>query len=200
LFPFENQNDSIKTASLSYLYFPHSVNAETAWRDLLGRAPRTFHWPEVTEVTSSKRILGFDFSHGLMNARSQYTQSKNKLFQIYLNQTNHELSFKLNDIHHTIDTAGLNFLSVHLLLKIILNTHSTLVMGRLDRYQSNLMTWVRASNYKLIDRAVRYVTILLKQHGRDITYDELVRTCFELKDTIAKDQSLVLTMVNKYLD
>lgn len=135
-----------------------------------------------------------------MNTRTQYTQSKNKLFQIYLNQSNHELSFKLNGIHHVIDTSSLNFLSVHLLLKIILNTHSTLVMGRLDRYQSNLMTWVRASNYKLIDRAVRYVTILLKQKGRDIPYDELVRTCFELKDSIAKDQSLVLTMVNKYLD
>jgi N-acetylmuramic acid 6-phosphate etherase len=200
LFPFENQNDSNKKASLSYLYFPHSSNAEVAWMDLLGRAPRTFHWPEVTDVTSSNRIMGFDFSHSLMKTRSQYTQSHNKLFKIYLNQENQVLSFRLNEIHHVIKTDGLNFLSIHLLLKIILNTHSTLVMGRLDRYQSNLMTWVRASNYKLIDRAVRYVSILLKQSGKDISYEELVKTCFELKDVIAKDQSLVLKMVNKYLD
>jgi N-acetylmuramic acid 6-phosphate etherase len=200
LFPFENQNDSNKKASLSYLYFPHSSNAEVAWMDLLGRAPRTFHWPEVTDVTSSNRIMGFDFSHSLMKTRSQYTQSHNKLFKIYLNQENQVLSFRLNEIHHVINTDGLNFLSIHLLLKIILNTHSTLVMGRLDRYQSNLMTWVRASNYKLIDRAVRYVSILLKQSGKDISYEELVKTCFELKDVIAKDQSLVLKMVNKYLD
>ena len=29
----------------------------------------------------------------------------------------------------------------HLLLKQLLNIHSTLVMGRLGRYKGNLMTW-----------------------------------------------------------
>ena len=198
LFPFENQNDGEKFPSLSYLYFPHSESSEVAWSDLLGRNPRTFHWPEVTDVTNYQRILGFDFSHSLLNKRKVYTKSSNHLFQIHLNQTTNKLIFHLNKIEHSIDVSELNFLSIHLLLKILLNSHSTLVMGRLDRYQSNLMTWVRASNYKLIDRAVRYVTILLKQKGKDVSYEELVKTCYELKDSIPKDQSLVLTMVDKY--
>ena len=33
-------------------------------------------------------------------------------------------------------------------------------MGRLNRYESNVMTYVRASNYKLIDRAARMVKML----------------------------------------
>lgn len=51
-------------------------------------------------------------------------------------------------------------LSHHSLLKILLNSASTLIMGRLDRYFSNIMTYVKPTNYKLIDRAARYVMIL----------------------------------------
>ena len=42
------------------------------------------------------------------------------------------------------------------LLKMLLNQHSTLVMGRLGRYESNIMTWVSPNNGKLVDRAARY--------------------------------------------
>lgn len=34
-------------------------------------------------------------------------------------------------------------------------------MGRLNRIKSNIMSWVRPSNNKLIDRAIRYVRHLL---------------------------------------
>jgi N-acetylmuramic acid 6-phosphate etherase len=71
-------------------------------------------------------------------------------------------------------------------------------MGRMDRYESNLMTWVRASNYKLIDRAVRYVDTLLKQKGIQVPYDVLVHACFRIKDQIPRDQSLVLTLVKEF--
>jgi N-acetylmuramic acid 6-phosphate etherase len=47
-----------------------------------------------------------------------------------------------------------------MLLKIILNTHSTIVMARMGKVLSNFMTWVRPSNNKLIDRAIRYITYL----------------------------------------
>lgn len=42
-------------------------------------------------------------------------------------------------------------------LKVLLNKHSTLVMGKLNKIKSNLMSWVRPSNNKLIDRAIRYI-------------------------------------------
>ena len=71
-------------------------------------------------------------------------------------------------------------------------------MGRMDRYETNLMTWVRASNNKLVDRAVRYVDTLLKQKGIIIPYEELVIACFSIKDQIPRDQSLVLTMVKEF--
>jgi N-acetylmuramic acid 6-phosphate (MurNAc-6-P) etherase len=40
-------------------------------------------------------------------------------------------------------------------------------MGRLNRYESNVMTYVRASNYKLIDRAARMVKMLKPE----VTYE-----------------------------
>ncbi len=54
-------------------------------------------------------------------------------------------------------------LSHHSLVKIILNNLSTLIMGRMNRYESNIMTYVKPTNYKLIDRAARYVLILAKE-------------------------------------
>ncbi len=52
--------------------------------------------------------------------------------------------------------------------------HSTLVMGRLGRFEGNLMTWVYPSNGKLIDRAARYTEILL--HRRAMTFSPMMRS------------------------
>ena len=198
LYPFENQNDSEKNPSLSYLLFSNSTNADMAWRDLLGRAPRCFHWREVTAQTSIERLMGFDFSQQLTKSRPTYLKAPHSHFKIFFNESENALSFSLLDNSDTLGLGSLNFLSGHLILKIILNNLSTLIMGRLDRYESNLMTWVRASNNKLVDRAVRYVDTLLKLKGIEVPYDELVQACFRLKDQIPRDQSLVLTMVREF--
>lgn len=52
-------------------------------------------------------------------------------------------------------------LDEHIFLKMLLNTHSTLVMGRLGKIKSNFMIWVRPTNNKLIDRSIRYVKYML---------------------------------------
>ena len=81
----------------------------------------------------------------------------------------------------------------HLLLKTLLNIHSTLVMGRLGRYQSNLMTWVTPTNGKLVDRAARYVQHLLNRSGRSgPAYDEIVHRLFAEMDRARPDESVVL--------
>ncbi len=198
LYPFENQQSAHKHPSLSYLLFPNSENSELAWHELLKREPRTFHWEEVTDQTSYERLMGFDFSKQLLTLRPTYLNANHSHFKIVFNEKENALEFALNELFFKLPLGDLNFLSAHLVLKIVLNNLSTLIMGRMDRYESNLMTWVRASNNKLVDRAVRYVDTLLKQKGISVSYNELVYACFRLKETTPSDQSLVLVMVKEF--
>lgn len=198
LYPFENQLSEHKNPSLSYLLFPGSHDSESAWFDLLKRKPRTFHWAEVTDQTSYQRLIGFDFSEKLLKERPKYLSAKHAHFKIFHDEKKNILNFELEGIKSAVELGELNFLSAHLVLKILLNNLSTLIMGRLDRYESNLMTWVRASNNKLVDRACRYVSTLLAQKGIVVPYEDLVRACFRIKDQIPRDQSLVLTMVAEF--
>jgi N-acetylmuramic acid 6-phosphate etherase len=197
LYPFENQQDQQKSPSLSYLYFRQSDDSSKAWFDLLKRKPRCFHWKEITDQTTLDRLMGFDFSAKLIDHRAKYLQKNHHHFVITFDERNNALNFQLNELTHTMNLGELNFLSAHLVLKVLMNNLSTLIMGRMDRYESNLMTWVRASNNKLVDRAVRYASILLRQKGIDATYSDLVHACFRLKDDVPRDQALVLKMVEE---
>ena len=98
---------------------------------------------------------------------------------------------------HRLDLSGLSLLEEHLLLKMLLNTHSTLLMGRLGRYHGNVMTWVRPSNNKLIDRAVRYVSFLLGVDAERFTYAELVEACLEEFAKLGPDEPVVLRVVER---
>ena len=53
-------------------------------------------------------------------------------------------------------------------------------MGRMDRYQSNIMTYVKPTNYKLIDRATRYVLMLRPES----TYEEVVKVIYDIRDKV----------------
>ncbi|MBC7712596.1 MAG: hypothetical protein H7177_04630 [Rhizobacter sp.] len=198
LYPFENQMDVVKNPSLSYLYFRNSENAESAWNELLLRAPRTFHWKEITNATSGERLMGFDFSKKFPEVRSTYLNAPHSYFKITYDKPNNQIHFELEELKHTLQLESLNFLSAHLVLKVLINNLSTTIMGRMGRYESNLMTWVRASNNKLVDRAVRYVTILLAKKDIHVSYEKLVHACFRLKDVVPRDQALVLKMVEEF--
>jgi N-acetylmuramic acid 6-phosphate etherase len=80
---------------------------------------------------------------------------------------------------------------------MILNTHSTLVMGRLGRYEGNVMTYLRASNNKLIDRAIRYIDMLLKNKNIILSYDELCHILFEMLEKTPADQSIIMATVSE---
>ncbi|MBY0415585.1 MAG: hypothetical protein K2Q18_15535, partial [Bdellovibrionales bacterium] len=183
----------------SYLYFRNSKDKESAWRDLLMREPRTFHWKEVTAKTSAERLMGFDFSKDFPDVRATYLKKKHHYFKVYFKEDKNQITLELDNLFHVINLGDLNFLSAHLVLKILMNNLSTTIMGRMGRYESNLMAWVRASNNKLVDRAVRYATTLLEQKGiKDVSYEKLVHACFRLKDVIPRDQALVLKLVEEF--
>jgi N-acetylmuramic acid 6-phosphate etherase len=75
---------------------------------------------------------------------------------------------------------------------MILNIHSTLIMGRLGRYEGNVMTYVKASNNKLIDRAIRYIDLILRKDKITVSYSEICHTLYEMLEKTPIDQSIVL--------
>ena len=77
----------------------------------------------------------------------------------------------------------------NLVLKLLLNYHSTVVMSRLGRVESNMMTWVRPSNGKLIDRATRYLVALTKN---TLSYNEALKIIIEQKSHLKPDESIIL--------
>lgn len=102
-------------------------------------------------------------------------------------------------IHIFMEKAGdpLNC-NRHVLLKILLNSHSTAVMARLGRVVGNTMTHVNPSNLKLIGRAtclvMSHVNDTLSQeewiqkHGKKdlVTYQQANAILFEAMDYVAK--------------
>jgi len=192
--PFENDADKAAPWSLCHLYVPAAADSREAWERMLMRPPRTLEWSETGPMTSSGRLYGFDFSARLARRRGG---TRHRRFTIGYDGA--ALNFALDGPAHRLELHGLPFLSAHLVLKMLLNMQSTLVMGRLGRYDGNIMTWVRPANNKLVDRAIRYADAILKRRGVTAGYGELARCCFELMETAPQDQSLVGEMVNRIL-
>ena len=192
---FENQNNPGRVPALSYLCLPQAQSAREAWRSILLRAPITIEWSELKDVAGMERLLGFDFSVKSRQQRQTLIASK-RLHRFSVNRRGDELCFSLGGCRHNINVHGLHPLFEHLFLKIVLNMHSTLVMGRYGRYESNVMTWVKPSNKKLIDRAIRYVEyLLLHQNIPGFSYEDICYQLFEEAERMAPDQSVVMLTV-----
>ncbi|MCE5346617.1 MAG: SIS domain-containing protein [Bacteroidales bacterium] len=190
LLPFENINEEELDMSLCYLFMPDAPDSETAWKKLLWRAPRPLEWPDINGIASRKRLLGFDFSSKALPRReSQKNNAKQHRFKIVFNQNG--IDFLLENEKHFLGIPFTNPLFTHLTLKMILNSHSTLIMGRLGRYEGNVMTYVRASNNKLIDRAIRYIDFILKNKNINLSYSDLAHILFEMIEITPADQSIV---------
>ena len=78
-----------------------------------------------------------------------------------------------------LDNTPLELLN-HLAVKLVLNTISTGTMVLMGRVKGNWMSWVAATNKKLIDRSARLVSELA---GLD--YAESVRRIFAAREEIA---------------
>jgi N-acetylmuramic acid 6-phosphate etherase len=195
LLGFENQNNPTRVPALSYLSLPHAQDALEAWKAILLRDPITVEWDELKAVAGRERLLGFDFSVQARQQREKLTAPKN-LHRFTVNRQGDEFQLALGLCHHSVNVRGLHPLFEHLFLKIALNMHSTLVMGRCGRFESNVMTWVRPSNKKLIDRAIRYVEyLLLHQNIPNFSYEDICYQLFEEAERMTPDQSVVLMTV-----
>jgi N-acetylmuramic acid 6-phosphate etherase len=191
--PFANDREASGPPSACSLLIPSAADRESAWTLLLGRPPVGLEWEGLGRIASREKLMGFDFSSS--QAGSRETDASGNGFILKLAQGT--LVLELGSAYARIPTGGLPALSVHIILKMLLNAHSTLVMGRLGRFDGNLMSWVKPSNHKLVDRAIRYADILLKEKGVTRTYEELAEALFELKGAIPEDRPLVFAMVDR---
>lgn len=194
---FENQRNPDRVPSLSYLRFPSAVSSLDAWKKVLLRDPVTIEWDVLKSVAGRERLMGFDFSAEALRQRLDLV-SPTRLVQFGIDRHNDKMCFMLGDLYREIDVKGLHPLFEHLFLKMTLNMHSTLVMGKLGRFESNVMTWVKPSNKKLIDRAIRYVEHLLEYRGvSEVSYEEICYHVFEVAEDMPVDHSVVMRTVEK---
>ncbi len=60
-----------------------------------------------------------------------------------------------------------------------LNIQSTLLMGLLERFEGNMMSYVRPSNFKLVNRAQRYIEYFLKREGVEVPEEKIIELIFD---------------------
>lgn len=153
-------------------------NAKEAWYQLLDRAPKALNFIGFAK-TSMDYLLGFDLSK----------EGIDSLWKIDIKKAFPELL----DIRRRNDTT---LIEIHFLLRLILVNHSTLVMGRCGFYTGNLMTSLKPANFKLIDRAIRYVQFLYAQkYAKEIAYREVAEVLFALIPNLKPQESIVFRVL-----
>lgn len=187
--------------SLSYVTLPAAASADEAWQTLLGRTPRPLEWPTVDERTTRAYLERFDFSVGARPFRErQLRGAGQEVFRIAGARIAFEFLGLEQDVGVPLSSSSWESLERHTLLKMLLNQHSTLVMGRLGRYERNIMTFVSPANGKLIDRAARYARHLLADRGIDSSYERVVHELFRQRALTPVNQSVVMRAVDSVLE
>lgn len=199
LAPFERR-DSGDLSSLCYLHLEDTRDAAHAWKRLLRRAPRPLEWGSHQALTGRDALLSFDFSDaGIRERDLRCAPGRNYRFRI--GRTGNGIQWEFRGHRHTVAIPPhMGPLFENLLLKMLLNRHSTLIMGRLGRFEGNLMTFVSASNFKLIDRAIRYTRDLLQRRcGGAPCYETVARQLLLEQDRLPPGQPVVLRTVESLL-
>lgn len=198
LAPFEKQDDPHAPLSWCHFYLPDAPDALTAWKHLLGREPRTLEWPEVRHLAGAEVLRCYDMSRNVVSKRQQRLGGiEQPVFK--LRGDTGRIEWQLGD-HHHVETLDASLFQTHLMLKMWINIHSTLVMGRMGRYLDNLMTYVKPSNNKLIDRAARYVRLLAeKRTGILPAYDTTIHALFAEREIMQIGEPIVLKTLNRLL-
>ncbi|OFZ52038.1 MAG: hypothetical protein A2381_05890 [Bdellovibrionales bacterium RIFOXYB1_FULL_37_110] len=197
LTPFENHLNQDDLPALSNLYIMDVHSSKEAWNYLLKRNPRCLNWKEFP-ITHLDYFYGFDISMKNHERRKRILK-KSKCVSFNILEDGENITWSLNKQSTVTSCKGLTLLEKHLLLKMLLNIHSTLIMGKMNRYEGNLMTFVKPSCNKLIDRAIRYVTHLLKDKGVTKSYDEICFALFAELENISPSEPIVLRTLSRLL-
>lgn len=192
---FENQREPSTPATLAYAYMPSAKNSKDAWKRLLLREPLPLEWKVLNNIAGERRLYGFDFSKKLPKLRKKKLGKGRKQHTFHLVRSGNSMQLSINKTKTKFNVSKLHPLFEHLFLKLLLNAHSTLVMGRMGRFESNVMTWVRPSNFKLIDRAIRYTETLLDREKIRVSYSETAYAIFENAAKLGPSESVVLASV-----
>lgn len=191
---FENTQESAKKMALAYLSMAGARDAREAWEALLHREPRALEWEVLGGVASMRRLMGFDISLQAKASREARLGEKTQMI-FTIDRVGSELKLSLGGMSVGYDVAGWSLIEEHMLLKLLMNAHSLLVMGRIGRFESNVMTWVKPSNNKLIDRSIRYVSYLLEKDKEKFSYETLCQQLFQQIETLKEGESVVLKTV-----
>ena len=194
LIPFENINDQHPKYSPFYLSLNNAATVDDAWQVLLGQAPVCLEWDNFT-ATSRHYINGFDLSSNSLRKTGSYLPNpqhsetwlpREQILSIYLDELSLELPLPVDLLHKT------------LAYKLYLNSHSTLMMGRLAYFEGNMMLSLKPSNFKLIDRAIRYSQFILREkYKHEIEYMELAKIVFAEIEKLEPNQSIVTNVINQ---
>ncbi|APC96712.1 hypothetical protein [Francisella frigiditurris] len=192
--PFENINN--KEDKTSYCYLSIKDSNTNTWSKILNHKPRTLEWDFSIADTGIERLEGFNISAQAVKRRSSL--NNHKVVEVIKNENGYTVIY--DDKSFSIRHKKMSEVTSQVLLKILLNTHSTLLMGRLGRYTSNIMTYVSPANNKLIDRSTRYVEYLLEQTGHPkVEYDDLVQKLYEISKNLTKTDSIVMETYNQII-
>lgn len=208
LAPFEKETETPTHYSWCYLTNPEAKDSVESWLAILHRMPIGLEWPELNGKLSQKSILEFNFSRDSLKQRAAKIAPTQQV-EISLDRTPRswyerpaiQMSTQdqtLNQMLHLESELLFHPLHEQVFVKVILNNLSLLVMGILDRYEGNVMTWVRPSNGKLIDRTLRYLSFLIEKRGlKNPGQDELLKLIFETLPQIGSNQAVIIEVLKK---
>ncbi|MCB1120764.1 MAG: SIS domain-containing protein [Verrucomicrobiae bacterium] len=193
--PFENEWKPAELTTWCYLCIPSAANSLTAWKKILLRPPRCLEWENTKELTGIRNMTGFYVGGDCHEKRRIKTgNSPHHVFKVEVKLS--ELLLRFQDLSFEVQLEDFMEIELNLLLKMILNIHSTALMGIMERYESNLMTFVRPTNYKLIDRTIRYVQRLNELQGNSpLDYFRLAEKLFEIANQVPVNEPMVLRLL-----
>lgn len=193
---YENSTETTSSYSPFYLSLNEINSGAKAWEFLLGTKPTCLSWKSFP-VTSSSYINGFDLSAHSARSLGKYLPERQHTSSWIIND--HRLSIKLESEQISFEIPD-DLLYATILYKLCLNSHSTLMMGRLDYFCGNMMLSLKPSNYKLIDRAIRYSKFILEhEHSVVVEYKKIVDIVFEEIEKLEPNQSIVHNVVKTAL-
>ena len=193
--PFENEQRPSDRPAWTYLHVPNTQSAEQAWEAVLMRKPRALTWKSVAQKYDAGVLAGFNFSNDVITRRKKELGSP-LIFSVEGHDGHLHLS--VGGRSATLPFEG-SILTEHLLLKCAMNMSSTLVMGRLGRFESNLMLFVKASNNKLIDRSIRFIQLLALDRGLNFDYEAVCHALFEVRVDLDPEESIVLKTLDRLI-